>query len=215
LWAGSWSLVRALPLLQGPLLLIAGWIAASFVREARNYPATDPIWLPVWLTIPILGGLFYHILVVIALGSNGTPGWYLSILAPFLATAFGYGIKRMRGTATGRFVVSISLAYAIIFLAVVLWSQTALFAGCAIKSSEKYYEFAGSWLCLDRIGEIKARLSVIGWPLTGFLAITAGLLCFVVGSIASVVRVQSRAVKSASRSAFAELALGERSIPAE
>jgi len=215
LWAGSWSLVRVSPLLQGPLLLITGWIAASFVREARNYPATDPIWLPVWLTIPILGGLSYHILVVIALGSNGTPGWYLSILAPFLATAFGYGIKRTRQSSVGRFAVAVSLAYAVVFLAVVLWSQTALFAGCAIKSSEKYYEFSGSWLCLDQIGEIKARLSVIGWPLTGFLAIIAGLLCFVVGSIADVVRAQARAVTSASRPAFAELALGEHSIPAE
>ena len=110
--------------------------------------------------------------------------------------------------------MAISLAYAIVFLAVVLWSQTALFAGCAIKSSEKYYEFAGSWLCLDQIGEIKARLSVIGWPLTGFLAITGGLLCFVVGSIADVVRAQARAVTSASRPAFAELALGEHSVPA-
>ena len=215
LWGGSWSLVRVSPVLQGLLVLIAGWIAVRFVRGARNYPATDPIWLPVWLTVPILGGLFYHVLIVIALGGGGTPGWYLSILAPFLATALGYGIKRMRWSAIGRFAVAAALTYAVIFLTVALWSQTALFAGCAIKGSQKYYEFAGSWACLDRFGEIRAHLSVIGWPLMGFLGIAAGLLCFVVGSIADVVLAQARAVASPSRSAFPELSLGEHNVPAE
>ena len=213
-WGGSWSLVRVSPGLQGLLLLIAGWIAVNFVREARKYPATDPIWLPVWLTVPVLGGLFYHVLVVIALGSNGTPGWYLNIFAPFLGTAVGYSIARVRRSAVGRIALSVSLAYAIVFLAVALWSQTALFAGCAIKNTEKYYEFAGSWFCLDRLGEINAHLSVLGWPLLGLLAIAGGLLCFVVGSITDVVQQNSRTTRPV-RPAFQELVLGEHSIPAE
>jgi hypothetical protein len=214
-WGGSWSLVRVSPVLQGLLLLVAGWIALNFVREARKYPATDPIWLPVWLTVPVLGGLFYHVLVVIALGSNGTPGWYLNIFAPFLATAIGYSVARIRRSAAGRIALSASLAYAVVLLAVVLWSQTALFAGCAIKNSEKYYEFAGSRFCLDRLGEIGAHLSIVGWPLIGLLAMAGGLLCFVIGSIADAVQQQSRTMKSASLPGFQELALGEHSIPAE
>jgi hypothetical protein len=159
--------------------------------------------------------VLYHILVVIALGTNGTPGWYLNILAPFLATAFGIGIGRMRRSPAGRFAVSVSVAYAIFFLAVALWSQAALFAGCAVKGSEKYYEFAGSRFCLDRLGEVTAHLSIIGWPLVGYLAIASGLLCFVVGSIADIARARTRALSSASHRAFAEFTLPEHTIPAE
>jgi hypothetical protein len=59
LWGSSWSLVRVSPILQGPLLLIAGCILVNYVRVARKYSPSDPIWLPVWLTVPILAGLFY------------------------------------------------------------------------------------------------------------------------------------------------------------
>ena len=99
----KWSLVRMSPALHLPLLLITGWILANYLVFARRYDYGNPIWLPVWLVAPFLGGLFYHALVVIAEGTGGTPGWYLLILAPFLALAMGYGIERIRMNEVGRF----------------------------------------------------------------------------------------------------------------
>ena len=92
-WAGSWSLVRMSPILQVPLLLLTAWIAVAYVFNARRYSPTDALWLPVWLFAPFFLGLVYHALVSIALGGpQATPGWYLNVLAPFLALVTAYGM---------------------------------------------------------------------------------------------------------------------------
>ncbi len=182
-WAGSWSLARVSPILHFPLLLLTGWIIVSYVWVARRRPCTDPVWLPVWLFAPFFAGLVYHILVVIALGISGTPGWYLNILAPFLATAMGYGIERISRNATERVVLGLSLIYAALFLLIVLWSQMALFAGCAIKNDHKYYQFTGQWFCLDRLGEVTTHLSVLGWPIPAFASLGVGFLCLAAGLV--------------------------------
>ena len=178
-WGGSWSLVRVSPWLQIPLLLIAAWLMVAYFLAARGHSVEGPIWLPVWLTMPLLAGLFYHVLVVIALASNGTPGWYLNILAPFLAFAMGLGIERISRKKLGRAFLRGALIYAVAFLIIVMWSQVALFSGCAIKNNAKLYQFDGQLFCLDRLSEIAHRLSIIGWPNLSIVALGGGLLCIV------------------------------------
>jgi hypothetical protein len=176
-WGGSWSLVRVSPWIHIPLLIVAALLILAYFLEARSHSADGPIWLPVWLGAPLLAGLLYHILVVIALASNGTPGWYLNILAPFLAFAMGIGIDRISRNKRGRILLVASLFYATVFLTVLMWSQMALFSGCAIKNNEKLYQFDGRHFCLDRLPSVLHRLSIIGWPYLSIIALGAGLLC--------------------------------------
>jgi hypothetical protein len=190
-WAGSWSLVRMSPVLHFPLLLVTGWILANYIVFARRYDYGNPIWLPVWLVAPFLGGLLYHALVVIAEGTGGTPGWYLHILAPFLALAMGYGIECIRMNEVGRLLLVPALAYSFLFLLLALWSQMALFAGCAIKNEEKLYQFSGPWFCLDRVSEVAGRVGIVGWPLIAALSIGCGFFCLLIGFFSAVGQVRS------------------------
>jgi hypothetical protein len=179
-WGGSWSLTRISPLLHLPLLALTGWIVVSYLNAAWRNPAKGRAWLPAWLVVPMFGGLVYHILVSIALGAGGTPGWYLNILAPFFALATGLGIARIDASAAGRRVLGVSLIYAAIFLLAVIWSQIALVTGCAIKSEEKYYQFSGHLFCLDHLPTVFDRLSVVAWPVPAFICIGAGFICLAV-----------------------------------
>jgi hypothetical protein len=181
-WGGSWSLVRISPLLHLPLLIATAWIILCYIDEIRRKPVTDFAWLPVWIGLPFFAGLAGHILVAIALGTGGTPGWYLNVLAPFLALAVAYGIERINRSGRGRIVLAATLAYAAVFFIIALWCQMALFAGCAIKSDQKYYQFTGHWFCLDRAASVTNNLSVIAWPSLAFACIGAGFLFFAIGS---------------------------------
>lgn len=58
----------------------------------------------------------------------------LVVWAPFLALAMGYGIECIRMNEVGRLLLVPALAYSFLFLLLALWSQMALFAGCAIKN---------------------------------------------------------------------------------
>jgi hypothetical protein len=178
-WAGSWSLVRVSPWLHIPLLLVTAWLIVSYFLAIRRNSLVEPVWLPAWLAVPLLAGLLYHVLIVIALASNGTPGWYLNILAPFLAFAMGIGIERIWRRRLGQAILKLSLIYAISFIAIVMWSQMALFSGCAIKDASKLYKFHGQRFCLDRLTEVTNHLSVVGWPALAFVAFAGGFLCFV------------------------------------
>ena len=179
-WGGSGSLTRISPVLHLPLLALTAWIVLSYLIAAWRNPANGRAWLPVWLVVPVFGGLVYHNLVSIALGGGGTPGWYLNILAPFLALATGLGIARINAGAAGRRVLGVSLIYAAVFLLAVIWSQIALVTGCAIKSEAKYYQFSGHLFCLDHLPTVFDRLSVVAWPVPGFISIGAGFICLAV-----------------------------------
>jgi hypothetical protein len=73
------------------------------------------------------------------------------------------------------------VAYSLLFLLLALWSQMALFAGCAAKNEEKLYHFSSPWFCLDRVDEVTARLSVVGWPVFGIVSIACGFVCLLIG----------------------------------
>jgi hypothetical protein len=173
-WAGTWSVVRLPALLHLPLLALTMCIFIVYARQLKSQPLDNPIWLPVWVLVFFAGGLFWHMLVGLALNGNGaTPGWYLHILMPWVAPAIGMGIVGVFQCGKARLLLMILLLYAVLYHIMALWSQFALFTGCASKGPDKYYIFSGNFLCLDQVSVLMNRASVLGYP---FLAIFSFLV---------------------------------------
>lgn len=85
-WAGTWSLVHIPFIFIIGLILPLVTIGVLYLRRLRRDWRDAVVALPAFALLPMAGGLFYHLLVVIALtGHAGTPGWYVLILSPLLA----------------------------------------------------------------------------------------------------------------------------------
>lgn len=178
-WAGTWSLARLPDRLYLPLLLLAAWVAAAFLSQAKRRPLADPIWLPVWVFAAFMCGLLWHVVISVALNGNGnTPGWYLHILAPWIAPILGVGVAAIWRSRRGAQPLLIGLLlYAALFQAMALWAQFALFTGCAGKGADKHYVFSGPAFCLDQIPLLVDRLAVLGWPTLAALGFGGGIIC--------------------------------------
>lgn len=182
-WAGTWSLARLPPLFHLPLLLLALWVMGAYFAQLKRISPTHLAWLPVWLLVTFACGLLYHMLISIAINGNGnTPGWYLHILMPWLASAIGIGIlateKHNTSNWAARWLLRGLLLYAVCYQLLAIWSQFALFTGCATKGDDKYYAFSGEVFCLDQFPLLAARLAILGWPYLAAIGFTGGALCF-------------------------------------
>ena len=178
IWTGTWSLVRMWLPLYLPLLLLLAMVIGAFFWRLRRVPLSDQAWLPVILFAVFGCGLLYHIVIVVAGGGNGgTAGWYLHILMPWTAPAFGLGLVALLQWAWSRTAVAALAIYAVLFQAMAIWAQIALFTGCAIKSNDKYYAFPGHLYCIDQYATVFDRLSVVGWPWLAAAGFGGGLLC--------------------------------------
>ena len=176
-WSGTWSFVHIAPLLQVPLMLLLIWTGWTYAMQLRVRRLDDLAWLPVFLLAFFGAGLFWHILVGIALTGGGiTGGYYLHILMPWIAPSLGLGAAAIIRQQRQRIVLFALLTYAAAFQVVTLWSQFALFTGCARKSDDKLYEFTGSMFCLDQAPELVARLGVIAWPTLAAVCFAGGVL---------------------------------------
>jgi len=177
IWAGTWSLVRMSPLLDAPLLLLVTMTICALAARLKHTPITDPVWLSVTLFAVFAGGLFAHFTVWIANGNSGGPGgWYLHILMPWAAPAIGLGVALILRRRWPRSIFTALACYAVLFQAIAVWSQIALFTGCAIKDDDKYYSFSGQMFCLDQVPTLFDRLAVIGWPILACVGFGGGLL---------------------------------------
>ena len=178
-WAGTWSYVRMAPPLYVPLLLLVivtcGAFIATLLRRAR---LNDPSWLPVFLYAVFASPLLYHVLVVVAHnGEGGTGAWYMHMLIPWSAPALGLGIATLtERTWSRRLFVALSI-YAALFQAMVVWSQIALFTGCAIKDDSKTYAFPSRLFCFDQSRTVFDHLAIIGWPILAGIGFGGGLVC--------------------------------------
>jgi len=177
-WVGTWSVTRPREIFQVPLVVLAVWIAIAYLRQLRDRSVADPAWLPVWLFSLFLLGLFWHVLIDIALFSLGAAGgWYLHILMPWVAPALGLGIASILARQWPRRLAVLLLIYAFAFHTLVLWAQIALFTGCATKGNDKYYVFSGKALCFDQVPLIADRLAVIAYPTLALIGFALGLAC--------------------------------------
>jgi len=177
-WAGTWSLAKLHWLLQVPLLALGAWIFGASLLQLKKRPFTDCGWLPVLLLITFSVGFLYHIIISVALyGTSNTPGWYLHILMPWFAPVLGIGFCSLSQNPKIRHFLIGLLLYAALFQLMALWSQLALFTGCATKINDKYYTFSGHAFCLDQATVLIDRLSVLGWPVLAAVGFGGGLVC--------------------------------------
>lgn len=178
-WAGTWSLARMPPLLYAPLLLLLIITIGGFLKRLRGTPLTRPEWLPVLLLACLGGGLFIHVAEMVAVGGGGTGGWYLHILMPWVAPALGLGAYAVFNREWQRQLFTALVFFAVLFQAMAIWAQIALFTGCAAKGDDKSYVFSGHSFCVDQYATVFDRLSIIGWPWLAAIGFGGGLLCIV------------------------------------
>jgi hypothetical protein len=179
-WAGTWS-YAFLPLaMRAPLVVLSFWIFGVCVFELKKRRGDDFAWLPVWLFVFFAGGMFYHLMLGIALDGMGhTPGWYLHVLMPFVAPAMGAGAVAILQKPRARVVLIAFLVYAFLFQIAANWAQFALFAGCATKADDESYAFSSPVFCFDQAATMADRMSVLGWPALAAFGFGGGALCAV------------------------------------
>ncbi len=176
-YAGTWSLTRLPALFHIPLLGLLLWCFWVFAVRIKKRPFSDVSWLAVLLLVIFGAGFLHHIIISLAINGNGnTPGWYLHILMPWIAPILGVGFctiynkKRIKPLLIGL------LFYAAVFQIIALWSQFALFTGCATKSDQKLYNFTGDYVCLDQFSFLIDRVSVLGWPALAVVSFGGGFI---------------------------------------
>lgn len=169
-WAGTWSQVRLPALLHIPLLVLTMCTFILYALQAKTKPLDDLVWLPAWVFVVFVGGLFWHVLVGLAINGNGaTPGWYLHILMPWVAPAIGIGVTGLFQLNRARLLTILLLVYAVLYHIMAIWSHFALFTGCASKGEDKYYVFSGNFFCLDQAPLLIDRAFVFGYPVFAIL----------------------------------------------
>ena len=173
-WAGTWSLARLPTYTQAPLVLLALWVVAEFLRLVPGDRPQNPSWLTILMSAGICFGLAIRTLQGVALGNSGNSGgWYLHILMPWVAIAMGRGIWAILQRPVARYVFFLATIFAVAFHLVAIWSQAALFSGCAVKGDDKLFHFSTSAYCLDRAPLVFERLGIVAWPAVALCAFAA------------------------------------------
>jgi len=77
-----------------------------------------------------------------------------------------------------KILLAIFFIYAFLFQLIAIWSQLALYAGCASKNIDKYYLFSGDYFCLDQIPLLFDHLAILGWPIVTIIGFGIGFILF-------------------------------------
>ncbi|MEX0644713.1 MAG: hypothetical protein WD076_05340, partial [Parvularculaceae bacterium] len=172
LWAGTWSLAKMPYAAVAILGFFFALVSIPYYRalfKGRRFDAL--VWAPVFMVMPVVIGLGYHIATQMALGEarSGTPGWYLHIFAAPLGFAYAIGVAGLWRAAWGRLALGAGFLYTLLFAVVAAYYQLALFTGCAVKLGDnRYYQPAA---CFGDVAEIWRRLEIIANPALGIAAI--------------------------------------------
>ena len=194
-FAGTWTLARLPEWMYAPGLVAIGVLCFAALRPRPEPRARRLMNVMLWVLVPMLCGLAYHLLSRIAggTGGHGTPGWYVSILAPACAVPLGAGMiavsrwRRLPWLATAMWV------WMVCFVVATFWLHAALYAGVAVKDMEtRHLTCPDGWASLLNVAEIHNRLSVFGWP-------TASLICLGGGALLALLAASSLQRKSAVR----------------
>src|SRR5262249_35105882 len=119
---------------------------------------------PLFIVAPVIAGLSVHWLTQMTLpgGGNGTPGWYLHILAGPLSLVLALGWRRA-------LVFRVLGIYAVAFHTACWALQLSIFSGCTAKSADNEHLLVGD--CLVSF----ERLSVLGWPVLGCVVLALAI----------------------------------------
>jgi len=179
IWEGTWSLVHILPLMYVPMLMLLFLVLGAFAFTLKGRPLKDPAWLGVALFCFFEFGFLRHIIISLAIsGTGNTPSAYLHILLPWVAPILGIGIATLARHRLGSMALKLLVSYAVLFQLSILWSQLALFAGCATKGDDKYYHFPDQRLCLNALDTVMENLGTLAWPHLALACFAGGIICF-------------------------------------
>jgi hypothetical protein len=166
-WAGTWSFAHPIRLTVAPIMvsvLLAGILYATRLRRSDMVA-----WAPACLIAPMLGGLLYHLLNMVAMTGEGagTPGWYLHIFAAplSLALVLGWRWPWLQGALAG---------YGVIFGAAMVPWQLSFFSGCLARRGAGTATLDGATCGIDI-----AHLEAISLPGIALAAGAIGLTALV------------------------------------
>ena len=176
-WIGSWSLVKPQLIFLSPIIFILFLVVYAYLQNIRHRKIISSEWLPVWLVLPILIGLSYHILVRIALTGEGrgTPGFYLHILAAPMSAALGLSLYKIWVNNFLKIIIQILFGYIILFSIGMTWSQSLFFSGLISASKEeRIYSFPENLPPFLGLIEVFQRLHILAYPKVGFFLLIIG-----------------------------------------
>ena len=183
-WSGSWSFARPNYIFLAPMSLMVLFLLCVFGWQLYRLPVTRLEWLPAWITLPILFGLSYHVVVRIALigEGRGTGGYYLHFLVVPLTMALGVVLKKIWYHSRLKIITYIFFSYAVAFSAIMIYVQLLLFSGkLHIKGDSKFYRLTDSVASLFDFPDILSHLNVVVFPIFGFILLTGGVILVVFG----------------------------------
>jgi len=188
LWAGTWSFVRPPFISLIPLVLIPPLLALGYLWSIKTRSCEALDWLaPVTLAL-LLGALSYHSLSLIALGTPGSPAWYLHGFAPILAPLLAYGLAGAIARRGWRPIVTMLMLYPMMFLPLAFGLQGLFFAGCGgpKEANSSFYDISSAAACAARLSVIYDNLSTISLPQLAIACFALGWVLMTLGTLAAV-----------------------------
>ncbi len=171
-WAGTWSLTHLPLVFCTGLLLPMGIALALYLKKLDPHDAAAT--LPLFVLLPVGGGLFYHLLSFIALtGGPGTPGWYVLILSPLLAVLAANADVPVR-------VWRWAGVYAACYGAVSWVGLILLYGGVLTRNAGNEFAPTGRSM-VDGL----RQLAVLGQPELAVFLLFSAILCLLLGKRAT------------------------------
>lgn len=181
IWGGTASLARIPELFHVPLLALEFAVFGAYLYSLARLRARPLGWAPLLIGAPMFLGLCYHVLIRLVLsghgvGTLGTPGWYLHMLAAPLGFAAGLGVMRLCSSRPLRRILAALVAYTLAYFLVAFGHQLLFYAGCIVKVPEtKHFGFPAGPACSGGLLEVIQHLETLGQPWLGIPLVAAGL----------------------------------------
>jgi len=169
-----------------PIIFTLVLLVYAYLKTIRHSNVISSECFPVWLVLPILIGLSYHILIRIALTGEGrgTPGFYLHILAAPMSAALGLSLYKIWANNFLKTIIQILFGYIILFSIGTTWSQSLFFSGLiSANNEERIYSFAESLPPFLGLAEVYQRLHVLAYPNVGLFLLVIGWVVIAIGLV--------------------------------
>jgi len=183
-WPGTWSLARPQYIYLAPMAFIGIFVSTAYLNALRNFKIAATPWLSAWVSLPVLLGFSYHVLLRIALTGEGrgTSGYYLHFLVVPLIVALGIGLAKSWHNKGFRITIFLLLCYSTVFSVLISWAQFLLFSGILfIHGNSKFYQTSVGIPYLVELSDAFNRLKIIAFPKLGISACLLGTTLIAIG----------------------------------
>jgi hypothetical protein len=178
-WSCTWSYIRPPYIYMLPLAALIIFIALSYLWALHFHKVHTLEWAPLWCILPVILGLSYHVLLMIALigEGRGTGGYYLLFMVPAIGSATGLGLLSFWQKIFFRITAILLCMYAVCFAIVISWAQFMLYSGIlSVSENNKFYRMPDTFPPYFGLPDAIANLSVLAYP-------KMAILCWLVGSL--------------------------------